>query len=316
MAEKTEKSNRWVLNVILILATVALLGVSMIPPILGLFQQQTPPKTAASPSPTQSASPNQVTLADQARGYEAILKEEPNNQTALRGLFDARLRQGDVKGSLEPLEKLAQLNPNEADYMVLLGQGKAYVGDREGAAQAYRTVLTTKPGNLNALQGLVSLLVDEKRPEAAIVLLQDTLKDAPKTNQAAPGSVDVTAVQVLLGKVYANQKRYDDAIATFDQAIKTNKQDFQPVLYKALALKEQGKDAEAKPLFETALSLAPPQAKDQIKQMAGLAPAPSPGATAPSVAPGAPAPGAAPGTAPVPAPGATPAPASPAPANP
>lgn len=289
MAEEKRK-NRWLLNVVLIIATVGLLGVSIIPLISSTFN--TPAQqTKATPSPAQSLEAKKADVEAQARGYEEVLKREPENQTALRGLLEAKLRLNDVKGAIDPLERLAKANPTQTEYGVLLAQAKQQTGDLEGSAQAYRNILNTKPGDLNALQGLAGLLIEQKRPEAAIGLLQDALKNAPQANKTQAGSVDTTAVQVLLGKVFASQKRFDEALNVFDEAIKTNKQDFQPVFYKALVLKEQGKKDEAKPLFETAASLAPAQYKDQIQQAAsdappkvtlpGAAPA-SPGATSPA----------------------------------
>lgn len=278
-----EKRNRWVLNIILIVATVGLLGVSMLPLISTTFGTNAQSKPSPNSSPAAGAASADVEA--QARGYEEVLKREPDNQTALRGLLEARLRLNDIKGSVEPLEKLAKLNPNMTEYGVLLAQAKQQLGDREGAAQVYRSILQSKPGDLSALAGLSDLLVKQQRPEAAIGLLQDTLKQAPVANKNQTGSVDVTAVQVLLGKVFASQKRFEEALKVFDDAAKTNTNDFQPVLYKALVLKEQGKSDDAKPLFSKALSLAPAQYKDQINRLSSNAspsPSASPNATQPN----------------------------------
>ncbi|XGV98812.1 MAG: tetratricopeptide repeat protein [Leptolyngbya sp. BL-A-14] len=297
----TDKRNRWIINVVLIIAVVAFVGFSLIPLIDAAFKG-TQTQTAASPSPVQSASaaPKKEELEAQAKGYELVLQREPENPTALRGLLEARLGLGDVKGAIAPLEKLAKLNPNETEYAILLAQAKQQTNDPEGAAQTYRDVLKTKPGDRNALQGLTNLLLQQNRPEAAVGLLQDTIKTAPQANKIQPNSVDVGSVQVILGQVYASQKRYDEAIAVYDEAAKGNKQDFRPVLGKALILKEQGKTEAAKPLFTSAAELAPAQYKDQINKLAS---APSPGVT-PSPVTNAPtaAPSAAPGTAPAPSP--------------
>ncbi|NJN92403.1 MAG: tetratricopeptide repeat protein, partial [Leptolyngbyaceae cyanobacterium SL_5_14] len=83
-----------------------------------------------------------------------------------------------------------------------------------------------------------------------------------------PGSVDVTSVRLILGKVYAAGERYDEAIAVYEQAIQSDRQDFRPVLAKALVLQAQGKNNEAQPLFTTAASLAPAEYKDPINQLA------------------------------------------------
>ncbi len=280
----TEKRNRWIINVVLVLAVIAFVGFSLIPLIdAAIKESQTRTAASSSPTPAQSASatPKKEDLEKQAEGYELVLQREPDNQTALRGLLEARLGLGDVKGAIAPLEKLAKANPDQTDYAILLAQAKQQRNDLEGAAQTYRDILKTKPGDRNALQGLTNLLLQQKRPEAAVGLLQDTIKMAPQANQIQPNSVDVGSVQVILGQVYASQKRYDEAIAVFDEAAKSNKQDFRPVLGKALILKEQGKSEAAKPLFTSAAELAPAQFKDQIGQ---LATAPLPGSS-PSVAP-------------------------------
>jgi Flp pilus assembly protein TadD len=277
----TERSNRWLVSIVMGLALLAFLGISIAPLLSGLFPSGQTPPVSSSPTPGSAASPavKQEELTLQAKGYEAVLQREPDNSTALKGLLETRLALGDVKGAIAPLEKLAKLNPNETYYAVLLAQAKQQTGDREGAAQTYRTILAAKPGEIMALEGLVGLLVVQQRPEAAVGLLQDTLKTATQANQVQPGAIDVTSVQVLLGGVYASSKRYDEAIAIYNEAAKTSPQDFRPIYGKAVVLKEQGKVDEAKPLFTKAIELAPAKYKDQINQMAGGAPVTPPGGT-------------------------------------
>jgi tetratricopeptide (TPR) repeat protein len=277
----SQKRSPWLI-LVLVLALLAFVGFSIFPLLSSVFQENKPAAQATPGiSPTTSTF-KQPSLEDEAKGYELVVQREPQNVTAWRGLAEARLQQGDFKGAIAPLEQLAKLNPNQTDYGVLLAQAKQYTGDREGAAQTYRDILNSKPGDLNALQGLVSLLMQQNLPEKAIGLLQDTLKTATPINDIKPGSVDILSVQLLLGGVYATQKRYPEAIAIYDESIKLYKQDFRPVLAKALILKEQGKIAEAKPLFTTAVSLAPAQYKDQVQQLAvdtptpNLSPTPSP----------------------------------------
>jgi tetratricopeptide (TPR) repeat protein len=270
----SQKRNPWI-NVVLVLAVLAFVGFSMVP-LLGSIFEGSEPSARTTPAATPSISADKkAELEAQAKGYELVVQREPQNVTALKGLLEVRLQQGDIQGAIAPLEQLAKLNPDQTDYGVLLAQAKQQIGDREGAAQTYRTILASKPGDLNALRGLVSLLIQQERPEAAIGLLQDTLKTATQVNEIQPGSVDVISVQLLLGQIYAAEQRYTQAIAVYDESIKANQQDFRPVLAKALVLKQQGKIAEAKPLFTTAVSLAPPQYKDQVKQLSSDTPAPT-----------------------------------------
>lgn len=296
MSEK--RNNRWFIIIVSGIAAIALIGVPLAASLSGLSQSR--PQATSSPSAMASPSAeSQKQLEETARGYQAVLQREPNNQTALRGLVDVRIQQKDIKGAIAPLEKLAELNPTEADYGILLAQAKQQLQDREGAAEAYRKILAAQPGNPKALNGLVALLLEQQRPEAAVGVLQDALKTADEANKIKPDSVDVTAVQMLLGQVYATQSRFDEAIAVFDKAMERDRQDYRPIVGKALVLQDQGKDAEAKPLFVSAEALAPAQFKDRIKQLAaGKPPTPA----APPVSPGsAPSPAASPETSPVPA---------------
>jgi tetratricopeptide (TPR) repeat protein len=265
-----DKRNRWIINLIMGFAVLCFVGLAILP-LVGLLRT----------SPTAANAPTSD-LEAQARGYELVLEDEPDNQTALRNLLRIRQELGDVEGTIEPLEKLAELNPTQLEYTILLAQAKQHIGDLEGAAQVYRSVLATQPGNLYALDGLVALLIEQERPEAAVGLLQDTLRNANQANQIQPGSVDVTSVRLILGKVYAAGERYDEAIAVYEQAIQSDRQDFRPVLAKAMVLQVQGKNDEAQPLFTTAASLAPAQYRDQINQVAaggveGLLPPPNEG---------------------------------------
>ncbi|MEH1945894.1 MAG: tetratricopeptide repeat protein [Nostoc sp.] len=281
----SQPRNRWIVQVVLAVAILAFVGVSVIP-IIGAFNN-TPPSSqnTASTRGSLTSADQKSKLEDEARGYEQVLQREPENQTALKGLLQARLqllsqkdksevKPADIQVVIEPLEKLAKLNPEQSEYSVLLAQAKQQIGDREGAAQAYRSILSTKPGDLKALQGMVALLISQQRPEAAIGLLQETLSNAAQANTIQPGSVDIVAVQVLLGSVHASQKRYAQASSVYDQAIKKDPKDFRPVVAKAMLLKQQGKNAEAKPLFDSAAALAPAKYRDEIKKAGTVSPIP------------------------------------------
>jgi len=263
------KRNRWLVGTILTLALAAFLSLSLLP-ILG---GNNPRKANSNGNSDQSLDPTsvQAELEAQARGYELVLQREPENQTALEGLVDTRIQMGAIEGVVEPLEKLVALNPEVTDYAVLLAQTKQQTGDLEGAAQIYRQVLDQRPGDMNALQGLVALLVQQDRPQAAIGLLQDTLNTADQLDTGGPNSIDSTSVKLLLAQVYVEDNQKEQAISLYDQAMAAAPDDFRPVLAKALVLQNSGQADEAKTLFSQATAMAPSQFKDQIEQMASSA---------------------------------------------
>ncbi len=291
----SESRNRWMVRVVLAFAVVAFVGVSVMPIITTFNKPQSLPQNQANTENQRSSLQQNPKLEDQVRGYELVLQKEPENQTALKGLLQARLqllsqkspgevKPADIQVVIEPLEKLARLNPQKSEYGVLLAQAKQQIGDQEGAAQTYRTILTAKPTDLKALQGMVSLQLNQKRPEAAIGLLEQSLTAAKRANTIQPGSGDVIAIQILLGNVYAFQKQELQAIAVYDQAINQDPQDFRPVLAKAMLFKQQGKLAEAKPLFDKARALAPAEYKDEINKVAAVS-APNSTSSSPTASP-------------------------------
>lgn len=262
------KKDSWLVRGVLIVAVAAFISV---PIVLGLINRpQQNAGSAANSAPTADLT---TQLQGEINGYTAVLGREPNNQTALRGLIDAKAALGDLEGTVEPLEKLAELNPTVPEYSIVLAQTKQQLQDLEGAAQIYRRVLTQTPGNVQALEGLVQLLVSQERTEAAAGLLRDTLATADASNEINPGSVDKLSVKLLLGQVFVAQQNYDEAITLYDETIaeaeaaSPNQPDFRPTLAKALVLREKGDEAAAEPLFDAALALAPTQYKDGVRQL-------------------------------------------------
>lgn len=263
----TANRNRWLVGTVLTFALAAFLSLSLLP-ILGGTGSRREGVTADATPPADPAS-MQAELEAQARGYELVLEREPDNQTALQGLVDARVQLNDVQGVVDPLTRLVELNPDVPDYAVLLAQTKQQLGDLEGAAQIYRQVLDQQPGNMNALQGLTVLLVQQNRPQAAVGLLQDTLKTADRLqSEGAIAGVDTVSVNLLLAQVHVEANSPDQALAIYDETIVAAPDDFRPVLAKALVLQDQGQTDTAEALFAQATSLAPAQFKDQIDALA------------------------------------------------
>ena len=280
------KRNRWLVSGVLVIALGAFLVLSILPIFGG--RNPTGAPTGSTPDGASGATEAEAELRARARGYELVLEREPENQTAILGLVDTLIQLGDLEAVVEPLGKLAELNPDMTEYQVLLGQTKQAIGDLEGAAQAYRAVLTTQPGDLNALQGLVALLLEQDRPQAAVGLLQDTLATAAQTEgettpEATP--IDTVSVRLLLAEVYVQQAQFEEALGLYDEAIALAAEDFRPLLAKALVLRNLDREAEAAPLFAQAEAIAPTQFKDQVRQLAANSSTPT---TAPPEAPAAP----------------------------
>jgi predicted Zn-dependent protease len=73
------------------------------------------------PAKNENAAQSQnAQLKAEENGFVAVLKREPNNQTALRGLIEIRMRTGDAPGTKAALEQLVKLNPTNQQYKEFL----------------------------------------------------------------------------------------------------------------------------------------------------------------------------------------------------
>jgi tetratricopeptide (TPR) repeat protein len=218
-----------------------------------------------SASATTISTQELIQLEAEASGYQKVLQREPENETALQGLLTIRLKQQDLKGSIEPLAKLASLHSEQPEYTILLAQAKQQVNDYEGAAAAYSQVLAYNPGDILALRGIANLYLAQNMPERAVSLLTETIETAKRNSDKSAESIDISSVKLVLGELYSNRQQYSDAIAIYDEIASEHKDDFRPVLAKGLVLDKQEDFEAAKTMFDRAYTLAPVQFKDQIK---------------------------------------------------
>ena len=104
-------------KIVTIVSLVSFVG-STVFAVIPAIQQASQPKPVTASFSVESG------LQQQAQGYELILQREPENQLALEKLSIVRLHLKDVKGAMQPLEKLVKLHPDRQDYKVVLEQIK------------------------------------------------------------------------------------------------------------------------------------------------------------------------------------------------
>lgn len=283
-----KQSRRWGTIAILGFSSLVFIGLSIFPLVGGILNQQ---KQTTAISTAQPNADSAETLQKEEEGYQLVLKRDPNNPVVLQGLLETRLKliqQGirQPKDVIEPLQKLAKLNPGDLRYLIALAQAQEQSGDKATAAQTYRAVLDQQPTNTEALQRYVTFLLQQNQSAAAFDLLQKSIATAKQANQQQANTADLPAIELLMGDVYLAQQNSAAAIALYDRLHKENPNDFRPVVAKGIVLKNQGNRKEALTLFQASLALAPAQVKDKIQQLIAST---QTGATAP-VSPASPSP--------------------------
>jgi tetratricopeptide (TPR) repeat protein len=258
---KASQSGRRWLSIGLVAMLFALLSFSMMPLVTSIL------KTDRAVSVSFD---RQRELEGRAIGYRSVLEREPENRTALRGLLETRLEQGHFSEAIEPLERLTRLEPKQGEYLLLLARAKQQIQDYEGAIGTYRALMATELGNIGALQELTGLLTVRERSDEAIAAVKEIIDrgvNAAKNADAPAGFIDIVSTRLLLGKLYFDRSDYPSALRTYEGAAAIDPGDFRPILGKAIVLKEQGKIADAEPLFQQALDLAPAAYREEIKTL-------------------------------------------------
>lgn len=96
--------------------------------VIGMAQLYTSGFHEQKNTPTPKAASKDPQLKERERGYELVLQREPDNQVALQGLVETRLQMNNLQGTLEPMEKLVKLNPDNPQYKALLTAIKQRIG--------------------------------------------------------------------------------------------------------------------------------------------------------------------------------------------
>ena len=256
------KNRRWDYAA-LVLMLLALISFSILPIVSSMVQ-------ASQGEQASLVTPETTRLDNEALGYQLVLEREPDNENALLGLLETRLKQGDLEAALAPLQRLAQLNPEQPDYAILLAQSQQQLKNYPEALNTYKQIMVANRGDMRPLKGMVDVYLQQNRSQDAINLVQKTLNQAiaEESNQSADQNIfNLTSLQLLLGEIYSEQEQYDDALVIYNQAIKGDENDFRPLLAKAMLLREQGQDNEAQTLFKKAILKAPVQYKEQLKDI-------------------------------------------------
>jgi tetratricopeptide (TPR) repeat protein len=210
-----------------------------------------------------------------------LIKAQPRS-AALRMLMgEAQLKIGNLRGAEAELAPLERAFPTSGELQLLLGQVYAAKPDFGRARQAFAKAFELQPNSVAALNGLVTLDVVEKKPQAATARLEPFLASHPndeallflaanihltignipraeslfqKVLQINPASLDAYA---RLGRLYWSQNRLDQARAQYEEAARHQARPVATKTLLALILELQNRPDEARKLYEEVLAIEP-----------------------------------------------------------
>lgn len=134
----------------------------------------------------------------------------PDNAQIVEALGRAQLAAGDTQQAITTYNKLVALVPQSPAPLMMLARAQAAAKDYDGASQTLRKALAMAPSQLNALQGLMAVQIAAGKPEEALAEARALQKERPKD----------PAGFVLEGEVHLAQKKTNEAIAAYSEALK------------------------------------------------------------------------------------------------
>lgn len=147
----------------------------------------------------------------------AVLGDQPASIEVLTLLADAHLMNKDDALAKENLSKVIELNPQNPKARLPLAQFLAKSGDYDGALKKIDEALKIAPKDMEVLLAKTKIHAakrDLKGVQASLM----RVKEAQPNNPVG---------YYQMGQVYAAQKKYDDAIREFEQAMKRSTDTYQ-----------------------------------------------------------------------------------------
>jgi tetratricopeptide (TPR) repeat protein len=207
--------------------------------------------------------------------FETVTRLAPDAWQGWAGLGESRLRSGRIQDAARALERAVALDPMARSARYLLGQayramGRATDAQRELAAGISQSVGPMPDGWSQAALGHMKLLPDqfeqadalvaEGRADAAVALLQETLRFHP-TN---------TAVIVRLANVLREAQQGELAWRLLTAALASQPEDLRLLTSAAQTAAQLGNAEEALDLAGKAIALAPASADAHVAQANAL----------------------------------------------
>ncbi|KAK8508399.1 hypothetical protein V6N13_105196 [Hibiscus sabdariffa] len=215
--------------------------------------QQKPALASLTAMPTVATDTN-VSLHDQEKALQQKLAKNPNDVETLRSLMEVRIKLKKLQQSIEVINRLIQLEPQDPEWPMLKAQIHSYAGDFDLAKKEFEDILAKDPDRVEAFHGLVMAYSDsgqklkelEKRIEKAMA----KCKKENKTKDFRDFKLLIAQIRVIEGK-------HTEALKVYEALVKEDPKDFRPYLCMGIIYTLLKKKNEAEKQFDKFKKLVP-----------------------------------------------------------
>ena len=147
---------------------------------------------------------------DAVAAFRSVLKDQSDSAEVLTLLAVAHQANGDTELATENLLRAVEVQPDNVMARLRLAAFIAQGGDLDGALVHVNAALEAEPANVNGLRAKAEILAKQGDTEALEEVLGKLEQASPETGLGSFGK----------GRLYKSQKKYDEAIVAFEEALK------------------------------------------------------------------------------------------------
>jgi tetratricopeptide (TPR) repeat protein len=199
------------------------------------------------------------------KGAEAEFKRaaelDKNNSDALLKLGQVQVAEGSADQAIATYQQSLKDNPREVRFYILIGELCESKRDWEKAKQMYQKALEIQPDNALASNNLAYVMLQQGgNVDVALAMAQTARRGMPDSANAAD----------TLGWAYYQKGAYNTAIDLFKEALKKNPDDASFHYHLGLAYQKDNQPALAKQHLERVLKINPKYSNaDDIRKALG-----------------------------------------------
>ncbi|KAL0709022.1 hypothetical protein Bca4012_016000 [Brassica carinata] len=213
------------------------------------------PATAAPIAPTTASETDQISPSlQEAASLEKHLASNPNDIEALQSLMKIKLQSKNLDQSLEILNRLISLDPEEQEWRILKAQVQTYGGDFDSATRGFEEILARDPLRVEAYHGLVMAYSDS---EPKLSELEGRIGEAIERCRKEDKKKDFRDFMLLIAQIRVMEGNPGEALRVYQELVKDEPRDFRPYLCQGLIYTLLKRKDEAEKQFEQFRKLVP-----------------------------------------------------------
>ncbi|KAJ0235090.1 TPR_REGION domain-containing protein [Hirschfeldia incana] len=209
---------------------------------------------AAPIPPPPPASQVESIETDQESALEKHLANNPNDLEALQSLMKIKLQSKNLDQSLEILNRLISLDPEEQEWRILKAQVQTYGGDFDSATKGFEEILKIDPLRVEAYHGLVMAYSES---ESKLSELEGRIGEAIERCKREDRKKDFRDFMLLIAQIRVMEGNAGEALRVYQELVKDEPRDFRPYLCQGLIYTLMKRKDEAEKQFEQFRKLVP-----------------------------------------------------------